>query len=320
VRYQALGEENDGPAILFVHGLFVNADHWRRNLPAAAEAGFRVFAIDLLGSGYSDKPSPRSEETQAINGERGRDLGEPEVELSTSSGDMRRTAVPLAHPLGSVYNIYTWSEQLCDFAKEVLGASGAVLVGNSIGAVVGLQAASDEPQLFGGVLLVNPRFREEHVAEAPPVVRPFVSLVQGLLRETPVGRWLFDVIATPSNVKTILKEPYFDASQVTDELVDVLLSPLLSSGAAEVIFDTLSYSTGPLLEQQLQDGRISAPIWVCWGERDPWTPPKRVTSLKRFPAVKRVVGLPDVGHCPHDEAPDPFNSLLIEFASSVRSR
>ena len=32
--------------------------------------------------------------------------------------------------------------------------------------------------------------------------------------------------------------------QVTDELVDVLLTPLLSPGAADVVFDTLSYSAG----------------------------------------------------------------------------
>ena len=33
-------------------------------------------------------------------------------------------------------------------------------------------------------------------------------------------------------------------AQVTDELVDVLLTPLLSPGAAAVVFDTLSYSAG----------------------------------------------------------------------------
>ena len=50
VRYQCLGEEQEGPSLLLVHGLFVNADHWRRNLPALAAAGCRVYAIDLLGS------------------------------------------------------------------------------------------------------------------------------------------------------------------------------------------------------------------------------------------------------------------------------
>merc|ERR1711965_926132 len=69
VRYQCLGEEQDGPSLLLVHGLFVNADHWRRNLPALAEAGCRVYAIDLLGSGYSSKPLPTSAEARAVSGE-----------------------------------------------------------------------------------------------------------------------------------------------------------------------------------------------------------------------------------------------------------
>ena len=35
--------------------LFYTSDHWRRNLPVLAQS-HRVFAIDLLGYGYSDKP------------------------------------------------------------------------------------------------------------------------------------------------------------------------------------------------------------------------------------------------------------------------
>ena len=37
IRYQEVGASNaDGPVCILVHGLFVNADHWRRNLPALA--------------------------------------------------------------------------------------------------------------------------------------------------------------------------------------------------------------------------------------------------------------------------------------------
>ena len=74
----------------------------------------------------------------------------------------------------------------------------------------------------------------------------------------------------------ILMEPYKDRSAVTDELVDVLLTPLLAEGASVIVFDQLSYSAGPLPEQLLTDPRLRLPVWVCWGDQDPGTPPKKV--------------------------------------------
>ena len=317
VRYQCVGTENkDGPAVIFVHGLFVNADHWRQNLPAMAEAGMRCYAIDLLGYGYSDKPAPCSDAARAISGENGRNLGAPEAELGTAWGGRRTANVDEAHPLGSVYNFYTWSEQLQDFVDEVVGADQKFcIVANSIGSISALQAAIDQPERVSGVAIVNPNFRELHVSEQPnflrPLVVPLVSAIQKALREN--GQGLFDSLAKPSTVKQILKEPYYDASTVTDELVDVLLSPLLLEGSADVVFDTLSYSAGPLPEQQLADPKLKAPVLVCWGEKDPWTPSARVLALDRFERVERVVPLPDVGHCPHDEAPGLVNPLLVDF-------
>lgn len=38
-----------------VHGFGASAFHWRSNIPALVEAGYRVFAVDLLGFGWSDK-------------------------------------------------------------------------------------------------------------------------------------------------------------------------------------------------------------------------------------------------------------------------
>jgi len=317
VRYQVMGPPDAARAVVLVHGLFVNADHWRRNMPALAADGVRVFAIDLLGYGYSSKPDPYGKVAAALNGENGRDLGEPEVELGTSSGGQRTAKVAQRHPLGSAYNFFTWSEQLCEFIEQVVEAEAATLVCNSIGSISGLQAAVDRPNLIKGVMIVNPNFRELHVAEQPMPLRPLTAAVQRFLRESPIGQRLFDTLATQATVKQILKEPYYDAEQVTDELVDVLLTPLLTDGASKVVFDTLSYSAGPLPEQLLQDQRLQQPVWVCWGEKDPWTPPKRVLALKRYSSVERVIPLANVGHCPHDEAPQLVDPLIKEFVQRL---
>src|SRR5687768_16511440 len=57
VFYRHAGAE-DGPAVLFVHGVAPGARSfmWRRNFLALAR-DFHVYAIDLLGFGYSDKPA-----------------------------------------------------------------------------------------------------------------------------------------------------------------------------------------------------------------------------------------------------------------------
>lgn len=321
VRYIAAGLDNtDGPTVVCIHGLFVNADHWRKNLPYLASRGFKVYALDLLGSGYSGKPSPCGDEARAISGENGRDLSVlKDIELGTAFGGVRIADVELRHPLSSCYNFYTWAEQIADFVSEVVRPKDgrAVLITNSIGTISGLQAAIDRSDLFDGLFIVNPNFRELHVAESPSILHPFIRLFQSILREK--GKPLFDFLAKPAIVKNILKTPYIDEAAVTDELVEVLLNPLLTSGASDVVFDTLSYSAGPLPEQQLQSPRLrDTVIEVCYGVKDPWTPAARVNALSRF-GVRRITQLQNLGHCPHDESPDDVNPLIADFVERVVS-
>lgn len=324
VRYYALNEDGAGPNVILVHGLFVNADHWRLNAPALAEAGCRVFAVDLLGSGYSSKPYPLDPAAAAADGEARRfPSGGTSAatcvvaDLGTAGGGTRRGVdVEQRHPrAGSPYNFFTWADQLVDFTTTVVSrgeGDTAALVCNSIGCISGLVAARDRPDLFPKALLVAPNFRELHYAESPKLVQPLVAWVQARLRES--GQPLFDALAKPDTVKQILKEPYADAAAVTDELVDRLLTPLLTDGAADVVFDTLSYSAGPLPEQLLQDEALrDTAIWACVGDEDPWTPLKRVAALEALPPVQRVDVLKGAGHCPHDENPDLVNPLILEF-------
>jgi pimeloyl-ACP methyl ester carboxylesterase len=218
--------------------------------------------------------------------------------------------------LGSCYNFYTWAEQLEEFAEQVVKPldGKVVLVANSIGSMSALQAAVDKPHVFDGVFIINPNFRELHVAETPALFHPVLRVIQAGLRT--FGNPLFNALAKPETVKQILREPYKVADAVTDELVEVLLTPLLEPGSAEVVFDLLSYSSGPLPEQLLQE--VQAKVEVVFGDKDPWTPPARVLALERFGA-QRVTPIPDVGHCPHDEAPEIVNPMMVDFVNRVVS-
>lgn len=51
------------PAILLLHGWGCTAYVFRRNMPALADAGYRVIAVDLKGHGLSDKPTDAAEYT-----------------------------------------------------------------------------------------------------------------------------------------------------------------------------------------------------------------------------------------------------------------
>ena len=48
-------DEGDGPPVFLLHGFPDTADMWHRQVPALVDAGFRVIAPDLRGSGDSDR-------------------------------------------------------------------------------------------------------------------------------------------------------------------------------------------------------------------------------------------------------------------------
>lgn len=358
IRYQVSGPANAKHTLLLVHGLFVNSDHWRKLLLWGADStkntNCRVYALDLLGCGWSSKPNRDDDMAKLVNGENGRfNSGDTtcyynsskrksmpilsNIPLGTAAGGNRlASSLELRHPLGSLYNFYTWAEQLMDFTRDIIHSSSSssswssdnrkvTLVANSIGTMSSLQAIIDESSLYNGCFIVNPNFRELHSAEIPlsTITMPLIRQIQQLLRTN--GQSLFDTLATPTTVKQILKEPYSNHDAIDDELITVLLDPLLTKGASDVVFDTLSYSAGPLPEQQLSSINFprNCPVWVVYGKDDPWTPTRRVENLARVcvspdgeygsSPVERIVGLNGAGHCPHDECPDEVNGLLMDF-------
>lgn len=52
IRYTVAGT---GKPLLLIHGFGASIGHWKKNIPVLADAGYKVFALDLLGFGGSSK-------------------------------------------------------------------------------------------------------------------------------------------------------------------------------------------------------------------------------------------------------------------------
>ncbi|MEQ9358521.1 alpha/beta fold hydrolase [Coleofasciculus chthonoplastes] len=271
IAYQVQG--NSGPAVVMVHGFGASCGHWRKNLPVLAES-CRCYAIDLIGFGASAKPMPGID-----------------VE----------------------YTFETWGQQVIDFCREVV-ETPAFLVGNSIGCIVAMQAAVDCPDMVLGVTLINCSLRMLH--DRKRVTLPWhrrigAPMVQQLLGIKWVGQLFFRQLAKPQVVRKILLQAYRKSEAVTDELVDLLMTPAADVGAADVFIAFTRYSAGPLAEDLLP--QLQCPTLILWGTDDPWEPIAEAKEWVNFPAVEQFVPLEGLGHCPQDEAPDVVNPILQDW-------
>lgn len=271
ICYQTQG--TTGPAVILIHGFGASWGHWRKNIPVIAQ-NCRVYAIDLIGFGASAKPKP---------GEK------------------------------IAYTFETWGQQIADFCNQVVGES-AFLIGNSIGCIVAMQAAVENPDIALGVALLNCSLRllhERKQAELPLYRRMGAPLLQRILSIEPVGKFFFNQIAKPKTVRSILLQAYPLSEAVTDELVDILMTPAKDPGAAAVFLAFTAYSQGPLAEDLLPV--LPCPAIILWGTADPWEPIELGRKLAEFPQVFKFIPLEGVGHCPQDEAPELVNPILQDW-------
>jgi len=267
----------DKPAVVLIHGFGASVGHWRKNIPVLAQ-GARVYAIDLIGFGSSAQPKPS-------------ELG---------------------------YTFETWGQQVADFVREVVcevSGDRAILVGNSIGAVVALQAAIYAPELISKTVLINCSLRllqEQNQLAMPWFKRVGVKFVQNVLGNRAIAKLFFNQVRNRRSIKQILSQAYINKDAITDELIDILIRPAQNPHAVDVFMAFVRYSQGPRPEDLL--AILPCEAIVLWGDRDPWEPIELGrASFTQFACVKEFIDLPNAGHCPQDEVPDLVNSNLVKF-------
>ncbi len=219
------------------------------------------------------------------------------------------------------YTMELWEELVKDFWTAHI-QQRAVFVGNSIGGLLSLMVVANHPEIAAGAVLINCAGGLSH---RPNELNPPLRLVMGafhrLIRSKITGKALFNRVRQKSQIRRSLMQVYRDRTAVTDELVDLLYQPSCDEGAQQVFVSILTAPPGPTPAQLLP--KVKCPLLVIWGEADPWTPingAKIFQDLSASGQPVQVKPIANAGHCPHDEAPDKVNPLIIDWlAQMVRS-
>eukprot|EP00249_Psilotum_nudum_P020425 c27699_g1_i1 orf=143-1762(+) len=272
-----------GRPIILVHGFGGNSGHFAKLIPYLVDH-YRVYALDLLGFGASDKP------------------------------------------VDANYGPELWAEIILEFSKE-FAQEGAVLVGNSIGSLSALTAATmGGSGMFRGLVLLNcaGAMNRKGLTQDDPLIRifsPIFAAVEYLLQRPWIATFLFDRFRRKENVRKILMEQaYKNKESVTDQLVDILHYPSTLPGAKDVFVKVFTGDPGPRPEALMKG--ISMPLLVLWGDSDRWTPVNGSVAEYFMKLAKErdnisVYALPDVGHCPHDDRPELAADYILPFLSSI---
>lgn len=273
----------EGPPVLLIHGFGASVGHFRRNFPALVGAGYRVYAVDLLGFGASDKPT-----------------------------DVTYSLELWQEMLGDFID-----------AKSAEESEPWVVMGNSIGGLLTLMLTEklQEGKKIRGSVLFNTAgglvsFRP---SELPFYLLPVMWFFNNVVFGPFWGPRFFANFRTEDNVRSVLKQVYAK-DVVDDELVDMLITPGNDEGACDVFLKVFTGPPGPTpasLLQNIKDTKVLA----LWGEADPWTPLNTGlhcgASLGQHLDTFQLVVIPETGHCPHDESPDECHEVLLPWLQAL---
>ncbi len=214
----------------------------------------------------------------------------------------------------TTYGLELWLEQVFDFWQSIVGQP-MVVVGNSLGALVGLMLAHHHPESVRGVVTISLPDVAELERSVPKSLRPLKQFLEasiGGLLATP----LFYLVRQPWVIQLVLSSfVYGQKSRVDRDLVELIATPAQERQAV-IAFNWLN--RGMTRPQTIPSAKkmiavLKIPLLILWGTKDRVIPPKPAKKLASYNPFAKVVLLEGLGHCPHDEAPQQVNPLILDW-------
>ncbi len=218
------------------------------------------------------------------------------------------------------YSANLWTEQVYDFWETFIGKP-VVLVGNSIGSLVCLNLAWKYPEMVRGLVMLSLPDVSVRQEMLPKPIRPVVTTLENLVASPLLIKNLLKILRKPSVIRRWAGVAYHDKNAITDELVQILSNPAYDRGAEQTLY-ALSRSirqagfARPIKEILPQINNI--PMLLIWGLKDRMIPPQQANEFANLNPHLELIKLENVGHCPHDECPDKFNAILLDWLTRTQ--
>ncbi|MBN9110742.1 MAG: alpha/beta hydrolase [Pseudonocardia sp.] len=210
---------------------------------------------------------------------------------------------------------------LARFIDTVVGHP-VVVIGNSMGGMIGILMTEHSPQRVSGLVLVDPALPSPWRFPAAGEVAIAVSMLPGL------GEYLTAArrrrIGPRTTVYGMLRLCGVDPRQVPAELIDRsvdLITRRQDVAGADRAFLTAARSLAWVLiragDYRSAMRTIRVPVLLVHGDRDALVPVGAARTAARDNPVWTYVELAGVGHVPQLQVPDRFTSEVLDWLDGV---
>ena len=323
------------PSVILLHGFGASTKYWRETMNVLHSEGYDVHALDFLGQGRSSKP-------YAID-EYPTDGFDDNYERSPFElGENGNTKVE--------YSINLWANLVDDYARH-RELEDVVLMGNSLGSLVALSAATgdfgnevylaadsdNEKSRVKGLCLFNcgVGLNSRNVVKNPSLnevqrvlINKLFDVLNSLIFDNAtLLRYALNNVVTKELLEDALKSLYIvSPDRVDQELVDSFYYPAImgGEGSVEAIRQIYCNDAGLTpLEYHAKYPQIldKMPLHLIWGLDDAVTPIEgdvgmfycdRVANNRGGKGMTTINTLKS-GHMPFDDNPEEAHDAMIKW-------
>lgn len=200
------------------------------------------------------------------------------------------------------YDIPSYLEFLAELLDR-LGIERAVVAGNSFGGQLAWELAVEMPERVAALVLVD--------AAGYPFMPESVPLGFRIARQAWL-RPLMNRLLPRSLIEASVRNVYGDPSLVDEELIDRYYELTLRAGNRRALGLRMDHAI-PTGERAKRIATITQPTLILWGGQDRLIPPAIGERFHEDINWSRLELFPELGHVPHEEAPDETLDEVLFF-------